>query len=127
MTGFMNYTLIRSPACMDGLFGLFSDNNNKPLCLTVENVLLRIPEGNWHFTRYMSPTKGQVWMAVDIPGRADVELHNANLAAQLCGCIAVGQAFIPINGIIGVSNSVDTLNMLRLLLPCDFTLTIKQG
>ena len=83
-----------------------------------------IPAGTYRFKKYASPTKGIVWITQDVPGRRDIELHNANLARQLEGCIGVGQYFTDFGGVPGVANSVITLKMLWQMLPDEFDLTV---
>lgn len=77
------------------------------------------------FERFISPKHGQVWVATNVPGRSEIEVHNANLAKQLLGCIGVGNGFGTLDGLPAVLNSVDTLNRLRAKLPGSFKLNIS--
>ena len=52
-----------------------------------------IPEGTYTCTPYSSPTKGDVWLIKDVPGRTFIEIHKANLPSQLLGCLAPNTNF----------------------------------
>lgn len=124
-------TLIRAAASSNGNFGILA-MDGIPLCVTLERPWLNnqhdiscIPIGIYGFTKYLSPTKGFVWITQEVPDRQDIEIHAANLPSQLKGCIAVGQYFYNFDGIYGVANSQATLEMLRTKLPDSFDLTIN--
>jgi hypothetical protein len=46
-----------------------------------------IPEGNYFFERDLTG-KHQWWRVLDVDGRTNIEIHPANYAHQLLGCIA---------------------------------------
>lgn len=48
----------------------------------------------------------------DVPDRDAIEIHAANLASELRGCIAVGKAFGKVKGQRGVLHSRDALALL---------------
>lgn len=75
--------------------------------------------------RYISPTHGQVWIATNVPGRSEIEIHAANWARELLGCLGVGDSFGTLEGLPAVLNSQATLAMLRNALPATFTLAIS--
>jgi len=125
-------SLQRLPSTPQGTFGVLS-KDGIPLCVTVErpwadnaNGVSCIPEGTYRFVSYNSPTKGGVWLGQNVPGRSEIEIHSANLASELEGCIAVGQWFADFNGVRGVANSKPTLEMLKIALPAEFDLVITQ-
>ena len=114
--------------------GIWYDDNDQQLCCTIELPWLDnepdkscIPVGTYRFIAYLSPTHGNVWMAQNVPGRGNIEIHNANWAKQLLGCIGVGDAFGILEGLPAVLNSVNTLNMLRDTLPQSFDLEITHA
>ena len=74
---------------------------------------------------YNSPTHGQVWVATNVPGRSEVEVHAANWAHQLLGCLGVGDSFGTLSGLPAVLNSQHTLTKLRTTLPATFSLAIS--
>lgn len=89
--------LTRNDTGPDGTFGrIATDNmfqattlelpwaNNKPN----ESC---IPEGTYLFKMVKSPTRGDVYEAVNVPGRTNIQIHPANWCRQLLGCIAIGR------------------------------------
>ncbi len=108
------------PAAMWGQ--LFVDGHQK--AVTIENPEKIIPAGTWVFTRYLSPKHGQVWVAIGIPDRTYIEIHEANWARQLDGCIGVGDQYGYLENEPAVLHSDTTLQQLRGILPDTFTLTI---
>lgn len=73
---------------------------NKPYCSTLERPWLNnengiscIPAGLYKVTKFNSPSKGEVFLLHDVPGRSMIEMHVANHVSELKGCIAVGQYF----------------------------------
>lgn len=114
--------------------GIWLNDDGSQLCCTMElpwhdnhPQISCIPEGSYTFDNYESPKHGQVWMAQNVPNRSNIEIHNANFASQLLGCIGVGNSFGSINLTPAVLNSVNTLNKLRAELPSTFNLTITKG
>ena len=49
-----------------------------------------IPRGRYEVELYNSPKHGLVPLLKDVPGFKYIEIHKANRAEQLLGCIAVG-------------------------------------
>lgn len=124
--------IIRRPSTETETMGEWLNDDGSTLCYTIElpwkdndPQISCIPEGTYIFLKYESPTKGQVWMAQNVPGRSDIELHNANFAYQLRGCLGVGSEIGQIGGVNAVLNSVSTLEELRGILPESFPLTIQ--
>jgi hypothetical protein len=124
--------LIREPSTPDGTRGTWYDDDSSRLCYTIELPWLQnepdkscIPSGVYEFVKYLSPKHGfDVWLAQDVPGRSDIEIHPANLASELLGCIGTGDTLGDIDGRIAVLNSQVTFRMLMSKLPDSFYLTI---
>lgn len=112
---------------------------------TIENAEDAIPFGSYQaYWRFSSKHKCNLYGLKDVPGRTDIEIHSANLAEQLLGCIAPGDAVaffaqdsiskgVPIETVVGVTNSVATLYKLEIdmrdgkLQQVPFTLEIKNA
>lgn len=130
--GITNMKLIREPSAPDGTRGTWYNENGSRLCFTIELPWLDnhpdlscIPSGIYEFVKYMSPKHGfMVWEAQNVPGRKNIEIHPANLASELLGCIGVGDTLGDIDGNSAVLNSQNTFHMLMSKLPDSFYLTI---
>lgn len=81
----------------------FSDGLDDPKIFTLEDQDRRLEEGNpkipgrsamplgqYELTLYESPTKGLVPLFHNVPNFTYCEIHGANKAEQLLGCVAVG-------------------------------------
>lgn len=126
----MKLRLVRCCTGPQGTFGILTLNDT-PLCNTVEKPWLDnaarkscIPAGTYHAAEYKSPSKGDVWLLMDVPERSMIEIHVANFESELLGCIAPGQGFFTSNGKTGVSASRITMSALKQKLPPKFTLEI---
>lgn len=86
-----------------------------------------IPEGTYHVRRYASPSKGQVFLLEDVPGRSYIEIHAGNFYTDIEGCILVGDDLSDINadGFQDVLNSRKTLFKLLEIMPDEFEITIQ--
>lgn len=122
----------RNTSSEQGTFGTLTDDNGIFICYTVElpwadnhTQLSCIPDGVYLVEQYQSPKHGQVWQIMDVPNRSNIEIHAANVASELLGCIGVGDSLGSIEGFPAVLNSQSTLQFLRNSLPNNFTLTIK--
>jgi len=51
-----------------------------------------IPYGRYAFDWYDSPKHGRVPLLKDVPGFTMIEVHVANYASQLLGCVGVGMS-----------------------------------
>lgn len=125
--------LERQPSTPNGTFGEWFLDDGSHLCFTVELPWLDnepdkscIPCGTWEFNKYISPKHGNVWRAHGIPDRSEIEVHPANWARQLLGCIAPGDAIGMLEGVPAVLNSDETFAMLLTTLPDKFFLTITE-
>lgn len=133
----MNILLTRTSWDNYGTFGYFTvaDNPEYPaiFCYTVELPWQDnhpdqscIPAGVYQCIPHNSPAHPDTWEVSNVPNRSNILIHNANFPDQLLGCIGVGDSIAKINGQLGVTNSVATLNKLRSDFPASFTLTITN-
>jgi hypothetical protein len=96
-----------------GTFGvMMDDDTQQPLFVTVERPWLNnqhkvscIPPGQYVCRRIDSPKHGDCFEVMNVPDRDMIEIHSANLAEQLEGCIAPGMQFGEVNGTPAVMNS----------------------
>lgn len=117
----------------DGTFGGIVDESGAMICFTVERPYTGehpcIAPGVYTFNKFQSPTKGDVWLRDDKAandGRTMIEIHPANLASELLGCIAPGDKLGKIDGVAAVMNSQKTFTMLKEVLPDSFQITITD-
>jgi hypothetical protein len=103
----MNAKIIRVERSIEGIFGVLK-LEYRCFCVTIENEELSIPDGEYVCYRYQSPKNGEVWELQDVPGRTHIQIHPANEAYQLLGCIAVGQYFDKLRGNRAILNSGNT-------------------
>lgn len=110
----------------NGTFGIMLMNDEQ-ICVTCERPwqdnepdVSCIPLGTYDVVKYSSPAHPNVWHVLNVPDRSDILIHNGNYPQDSAGCILVGRQYVM--GM--VTNSVDTLNMLRDELPDTFTLDI---
>lgn len=125
--------LARTGQTLDGMFGALS-YDGKQIAVTVERPwnnnkpgISCIPAGSYPVTRFKSPHNGDCFLLHNVEDRSEIEMHAANVAEQLRGCIAPGKTFATFpefEGAQGVTGS--KLTMIRLLdiLPATFTLTV---
>jgi len=114
----------------NGTFGRLS-MNCQFLCFTVERPITGdhpcIPVGVYDVEPYQSPSHGDVWLLKDVPDRSMIEIHVANRASELLGCIAPGTTLGEIGGIPAVLGSKKAFDMLKDTLPSEFPLTIATA
>lgn len=61
-------------------------------CYLLENLALAIPLGTYRITLYDSPKHGPNTPLLNgVPGRTFIEIHPANWAHELLGCLAPGK------------------------------------
>lgn len=83
------------------MYGHLIGDEQRALCTSLElpwrhNETNRscIPAGTYTAERYDSPHHGYpVFRLIDVPARAFIEIHIANLPSDLLGCIGVGESF----------------------------------
>tara|TARA_R110000772_G_C13118017_1_gene421494 strand:+ start:220 stop:651 length:432 start_codon:yes stop_codon:yes gene_type:complete len=67
-----------------------------------------IPEGFYYLERYDSPTHGDgTWQFVDVPKRSYCQIHVANYARNVQGCIGLGNTLM--EELSGVGSSRDAM------------------
>jgi hypothetical protein len=128
----MTYILNRMSDSGQETFGTLLSSDGTHLCVTIERPwkdnaqdVSCVPLGTYDFYRFLSPKNGDVWRTDEVPSRTAIEIHSANFASQLEGCIAVGNAIGEIDGVPAVLNSKMTLTKLHGILPDNFTLIIN--
>ena len=111
----MTINLIRICRNDEGTYGVLVIDN-MPFCLTFElpwkgnmQDISCIPEGVYLCRRTNSPSKGEVYEVLDVPGRTDILFHTGNTSDDTEGCILLGQYFGRVKGKWGVLNSRTTL------------------
>jgi hypothetical protein len=113
-----------------GLLLLLNEVKVKTMCVTLElanngnqKFTSCIPEGKYKVEKYWSPTKGECFKVLDVPGRDNILIHKGNYAngakVDTKGCILVGYAFNDINkdGFIDITESTITMELLLKLIP----------
>lgn len=126
--------IIRFQTDVNGTFGKWLDGDGEQLCFTIERPYTGdhpcIASGTYTFNDYSSPTKGDVWLRDDAAandGRSMIEIHVANMASQLLGCIAPGLSIGAIDGVPAVLSSHAAFAMLKSKLPSSFELTFEEA
>lgn len=125
--------LIRVVKAPLGTFGVMLSGNT-PMCLTCEDPwngnqtsISCIPPGSYSVTNYTSSKFPNVWSVNNVPGRSAILIHNGNTILDTHGCILVGASYGTLNGYPSVTDSVNTLSMLKVRLPDTFSLRITDG
>lgn len=86
----MKIQIQRQNLVKESRFGLLKVNSNF-WGFTLENENKLIPVGIYNAKIYVSPKRNQnVILLENVPGRSFIEMHIANWASQLEGCIAPG-------------------------------------
>lgn len=85
----LTLTLQREATIDKSLCGHFSLGDFS--CYALENAPRQIPAGRYKLSKYWSQlNQRNVLLLNDVPGRSLIEVHPANFAKQLKGCIAPG-------------------------------------
>ncbi len=124
MLEYLTIDLIRNMPDKDGTFGQMCFGGER-ICVTVENTDMLIPPGTYLFKKFKSPHNGNCWLASYVPNHTMIEIHIANYASELKGCIAVGRYFDRMNGLRCVKQSGVTMSKLYKILPDEFLLRIR--
>ncbi len=128
-------TLTRTETGPDGTFGLLATDSGFS-CYIVERPAVGdhpcIQAGTYKFKwRKDSPSHGECYEAEFVPDRTNIQIHAANWADQLLGCLAPGRAIMDVQRPdktmrVGVTSSKDALAALEADLGKDpFVLTIS--
>lgn len=92
------------------------------------NKISCIPEGIYKIKKEKHKKFGECFRIQDVSGRYGILIHNGNYTRQILGCILVGEKHIDIDndGIVDVTNSVNTLKKLTDLIPDGADLIISH-
>ncbi len=115
----------------EATYGVLS-SDNYPLCVALELPWLDnqpnsscIPTGEYSVQQFQSPEHGQVWEIMNVPGRSAILIHEGNFPQNSLGCVLCAQSFSGQSA--AIYNSDVTIELLRNILPAQFTLTIKNS
>ena len=82
------------------------------LCFTLEPPDLlnaegvsSIPAQQYHCKRIVSPSHGETFKIMDVPGRTNVLFHSGNLVVDTKGCVVLGKTLGMLQGERGLLNS----------------------
>ena len=123
---------IQRIAQLDCTVGILNYKNFR--CETLElpylgnqNNISCIPHGLYECQKINSPAHGLCIEIKDVINRTLIRIHPGNYTRQILGCILVGDSLKDIDrdGILDVTNSVNTLKSLMAILPDVFLLDIK--
>ena len=126
----------RTPYPDECVLGVMRDADGQLLCRTLElpwrdNETDRscVPPGGYQARLYHSPTKGPVFRLdfEDTKPRSAIEVHAANTAHDLLGCIAPGARHGILDGRPAVLDSRVTLDMLLRRYHDGFHLAIEDA
>ena len=112
----MNFTLTRFKYGANETVGRLVSDTQGLIFWTIENPWLDnapniscIPEGLYYLERYDSPSHGaDTWQFINVPNRTFCQIHVANYASDVSGCIGLGVQVM--SGMGGVSNSKDAMS-----------------
>lgn len=120
----------------NGIMFIVDGNNRISFkCFTLElpdkgnaNKVSCIPAGCYDVTKRNSPKYGDHFHVTNVSGRSYILIHQGNYYTQIEGCILVGTDLVDINGdgILDVTNSVNTMKQLNSKMPKSFKLTIME-
>ncbi len=108
--------------------GVFATTIERPW-LNNQNNISCVPAGIYECVRYHSPKHDMdVFMLTNVPGREVIEIHIANIPADLLGCIGIGSGFGTIGNQRGVIGSAVAFHsfMMRMDGVDKFTLRIVE-
>src|SRR6266700_3061344 len=86
----MLITVSRTYQEKDGIYGLVSIDIGDFRCASLERLSKCIPVGTYDLLFMWSNHFKQIMPHIVVPGRQAIEVHWANYASQLEGCIALG-------------------------------------
>lgn len=83
----------------EGTFGTWVVDG-QPMAVTCEPYwrenatnISAIPSGSYRIKRHVSPTYGECFMVLDVPGRSSILIHPGNWDHNTEGCILLGEKF----------------------------------
>ena len=106
----MRAKLVRYRQGPHGIFGALTIDGVVSV-LTLEHPYKSIPANTYYCARDHSG-RHQYWKLLDVEGRSGIEIHTGNTAADTEGCILVGLGLGEINGVPGIVNSRDAIEVL---------------
>lgn len=121
--------------CTVGVLSVHENAKRIFRCVTLELPYLNnqpnvscIPSGVYPCFMVHSPKFGECIAVEGVNGRSLIRIHQGNYTSQIEGCILVGDSIKDINndGILDVTNSVNTLNKLLAKLPDKFELEVSR-
>lgn len=117
-----------------GTFGVLKINKSV-FCVTLEpsdkgNVknISSIPAQQYICYKFKSPTVGETFKVLNIPGRDDILFHAGNIIEHTKGCILLAQYFGKLKGVRAVLNSGKTFKQFMAIMRAYkfFHLTISE-
>ncbi len=117
-----NLVVTRTKRTGNALFGK-ATIGNEFVCYTMERTAVSVPIGTFKGCKRFSAHLNRTVIGIDVPGRTDIEGHDANYPCQLDGCIAFG---LSIDGD-ALDSSVVALEKVLSLLPDAFTVEIVEA
>jgi hypothetical protein len=127
----MSHVITRCGSSEKGTFGVWT-LDEIPLCVTCEDPwrdnkfqVSCIPVGTYKVVKRTSLKYKTHWHVLDVPDRDLILIHGGNTINDTMGCILVGRSFSKLGNLPSVVQSQDALDMLRLMLPDEFTLTVR--
>jgi hypothetical protein len=117
---------------MDGVFGVLLDEQDFPICVTLEESWLNnqrniscVPEGTYQVRKYSGTRYKEVWKLENVPNRSAILIHSGNTEYDTEGCILVGSKFGVLGDKRAILNSRAALTECRKRLPDNFILKIE--
>lgn len=96
-----------------GLLTVYKDGEEVFECYSLElpwiNNMKRIsciPTGTYDVVPYSSPSKGKVYLLLNVESRSYIEIHTGNYNTDILGCIIIGDELRDINN----DNELDVLH-----------------
>lgn len=88
-----------------------------------------IPVGTYTVEKRFTPTRGDHFHILNVPGRSSILIHSGNYYSHTLGCVLVGEKFSDVNkdGFLDVVSSKLTLNKMNDILPKRFIITIENA
>jgi len=91
------YSEVAYKGCIP-VFGRIVDADGAQIHYTMERKDTLIPEGEYDYCFYHSPTNGWVILLKNVPGFTFIEHHIANWPNQIKGCTATSTAQVVLTG-----------------------------
>lgn len=126
--------LVRVSKCLTATYGVLLQGDI-PFAVTLERPWLDnqpevscIPAGQYDCRKVQSPKFGETFEVANVPGRSAILFHKGNVDTDSHGCILIGEAFNPVLGKPGITQSgegfAEFISLLRMT--DKFPLTIVE-